>query len=227
MTVILAAHLPFAKVLLSDVFVSNGDPYDSNAYNIAEKTFAFGDDENCIAVRGDEAFALILGGKAKFPDLDLRLRNRNPRSLDFKEEIAARATSYRQSSNHWCLKNGRASTGWMGTRLYVASRDELVYWDFEVVDHSYLCGQKSSCAVASGLMLVDCGGSVQRHPTENVPKPLIDLIPKLECEALPYAIRTGVTGVMLPSDRRAPVTWRKRSDLSNADLQIQIKPLQR
>ena len=208
---------------MSDVFVTNGNPHDGSSYSTAEKTFAFGEEENCIAVRGDEAFALILGGKAKFLDLDLELLSRDPRSLDFKNELAARATTYRQAASHWCSKEGLTSTGWQGTRVYVASRDELVYWDFEVVDQSYRCMQKSGSVVASGIMLLDCGGNVQPYPTGNASNPLIDLIPKLECEDLPYAVRRGVTGVMLPSDRRVPVTWRKLLDLSPEDQKIEIR----
>lgn len=212
---------------MSDVFVANGDVHDGSSYTTAEKTFAFGQEQDCIAVLGDEAFALVLRDEAKFPGLDLKMHSGDPRSFDFVEELAHVATTYRRAVEDFLLKKKCISTGWQWTRIYVASRDELAYWDFEVVDHSYVCVQKSGCTVASGLMLVDCGGNVQPYPTGNVSKVLIDLIPKLECEALPYAVRTGVTGVMLPADRRVPVTWRRLSDLSDADLRVQIRPLQR
>jgi hypothetical protein len=71
MTVVLAANFPSARVLMSDVFVANGDVHDGSSYTTAEKTFAFGQEQDCIAVLGDEAFALVLRDEAKFPGLDL------------------------------------------------------------------------------------------------------------------------------------------------------------
>jgi hypothetical protein len=227
MTVILAANYPSYRLLMADVFVADGSPAEYDSYgNITDKTFQYGANSDVFfAVIGDESFALILQGEGKCPGVDLSLRHGDPRDPDFAGELAAAATRYRAvvESTFKSEGSGAPRLGAQNSTLYMATRDELRYWDFEFSDGSFTCTDDSGIPIPPKLAFLHCGCKQPFSAKDDIEDPLVTLIPRFQCHHLRYVVGNGVTGVALPSDRWAPPVRRRLSDLSDEEKIVKFR----
>lgn len=222
MTVIVGAKSAQFTALFSDIYVLHGPETDPCAYLIQEKIFCLPHlGQTYVAIRGDEAFALIMADTAKCPGLDLVLEARDPFSAEYVDELATKATLYRETANAYCSSKGLHVVGAQRTAIYLANGERLAWWDLDAEDGQYR-RRASITDVGQDRVRIDCGGSCRTIELREHEDPSRIRLLARTC-SLPYEVKDGVTGVVLFRDPAQSPVVRRRADIPGDDLRVRLR----